>query len=190
MFRLHCLFLTLFLSFQIPQISLAAPTEGTPAIAAPESAKIETVFLGGLADLEQGNAQSAIGKFSSILAIDPNLVRVRLELGFAYFIARQWDRARNEFFTALSGDLPDPVRSKVLGLIREIDARRGFDWDLSLGLTDVGNQRDYDTDQIVLDFAGLNLPFRLNREKSSEIGMRVTGGRKLPSTSKLQSFWG
>ncbi|WP_299944742.1 hypothetical protein [uncultured Ruegeria sp.] len=71
--------------------------------------------------------------------------------------------------------MPEPVRSKVLGLIREIDARRGFDWDLSLGLTDVGNQRDYDTDQIVLDFAGLNLPFRLNREKSSEIGMRVTG---------------
>ncbi len=140
-----------------------------------ERAKIEALFLSGLQDLELGNTDSAIEKFSSILAENPNLVRVRLELGLAYYLARQWNRARNEFFTVLSGDLPAPVRDKVLGLIRQIDARRGFDWDFSIGATNVGDQRNYDTDEIILNFSGIDLPFRLNRDQTSEIGLRATG---------------
>ncbi len=153
----------------------AQPAAESQSKTVSDDAKIETLFLTGLQDLQAGNTDAAIEKFSSILAENPNLVRVRLELGLAYYLARQWGRARNEFFTALSGDLPEPVRAKVLGLIRDIDARRGFEWDLSIGLTNVGNQRDYDTDNIVLNFSGLDLPFILNREKSSEIGVRVTG---------------
>ena len=165
--------LAFLLSLHISQTVRAAPSEDTSA--STESARIEAEFLSGLTDLKKGNTQGAIKKFSAILAIDPNLVRVRLEYGLAYFMARQWDRARNEFFKALSSNLPDPVRSKVLGLIREIDARRGFNWDLGIGVTDVGNQRNYDTDRILLDFAGLNLPFTLNRKKSSEAGVRARG---------------
>lgn len=137
--------------------------------------EIETLFLSGLADLENSRPEAAIEKFSSILAGNPNLVRVRLELARAYFMARQWNRARNEFFTVLSGDLPDPVRTRVLAFIREIDARRGFDWDLSLRFTTVGNPRKYDTDEITLRFLGFDLPFTLNRDTSTEIGIRATG---------------
>ena len=175
MFRIHCLILALLLSFHAPQAARAAPGVDASASTASESALIEAVFISGLTDLEKGNTQGAIRKFSAILAIDPNLVRVRLEYGLAYFLARQWDRARSEFFTALSADLPDPVCAKVLGLIREIDARRGFDWDLGIGVTNVGNQKSYDTDRILLDFGGLNLPFTLNRKKSSETGVRARG---------------
>lgn len=146
-----------------------------PASQTADEFQIEAVFLSGLTDLRNGRPESAIEKFSAILATNPNLVRVRLELARAYFMARQWTRARNEFFTVLSGDLPDPVRARVLGFIREIDARRGFDWDLSLRLTTVGNQRKYDTDEIILSFLGLNLPFTLNRDTSTDIGVRATG---------------
>ena len=175
MFRAHCLVLALLSSFHAPQTALSAPSVDASLSSSSRSAQIESVFISGLSDLEKGNTQGAIKKFSAILAIDPTLVRVRLEYGLAYFMARQWDRARNEFFTALSADLPDAVRSKVLGLIREIDARRGFDWDLSIGITEVGNQRNYDTDQILLDFNGLNLPFTLSRHRSSETGIRARG---------------
>ncbi|WP_172677860.1 lipopolysaccharide assembly protein LapB [Ruegeria sp. 6PALISEP08] len=137
--------------------------------------EIEAVFLSGLADMQNSRPEAAIEKFSAILAANPNLTRVRLELARAYFMARQWNRARNEFFTVLSGDLPDSVRIRVLAFIREIDARRGFDWDLSLRFTTVSNPRKYETDQITLNFAGLNLPFTLNRDTSSEIGVRATG---------------
>ncbi|MCG7518566.1 surface lipoprotein assembly modifier [Ruegeria sp. Ofav3-42] len=172
---------TLFLIAAIATITLnvtsaSAQTQisqGSASIA--EAEQIERVFLSGLQDLQRGNTDAAITKFSSILADNPNLVRVRLELGLAYYLSRQWNRARNEFFTALSGDLPDSVRNKVLGLIREIDARRGFDWDFSIGVANVGDQREYDTDEIILDFPNGNLPFSFNREKSSEIGLRATG---------------
>ncbi|WP_298849642.1 tetratricopeptide repeat protein [uncultured Ruegeria sp.] len=137
--------------------------------------EIEALFLSGLTDLQNGRPDVAIEKFSSILAANPNLVRVRLELARAYFMARQWNRARNEFFSVLSGDLPDPVRARVLAFIREIDARRGFDWDLSLRFTTVGNPRKYDTDEITLRFLGFNLPFTLNRDTSTEVGIRATG---------------
>ncbi|WP_170611136.1 tetratricopeptide repeat protein [Ruegeria arenilitoris] len=165
----------------------AQPTGTNKAEPFTESTLIEAVFQSGLRDLKLGNTDAAIEKFSSILAKNPNLVRVRLELGLAYFLARQWNRARNEFFTALSGDLPEPVRTKVLGLIREIDARRGFDWDFSIGVTNVGNQRNYDTDQIILNFSGIDLPFTLNRERTTEFGLRATGSANFrrPISKKL-----
>jgi len=152
------------------------------------SEQIEAIFLSGLRDLETGNTDGAIRKFSEILAENPNLVRVRLELGLAYYLSRQWDRARNEFFTVLSGDLPEPVRLKVLGLIRQIDARRGFDWDFSIGVTNVGDQRNYDTDEIILNFSGVDLPFRLNRDRSSEIGVRATGSANVRQPIGLKLF--
>lgn len=136
---------------------------------------IEARFIAGLRDLETGRPDKAVEAFSAILAIDPTLVRVRLELARAYFAAEQWDRARREFFVTLSGDLPEPVRRRVLGFIRAIDARRGFDWDLSLGLTNAGSSRNYDTDAIQLDFGGATLPFELERDTKSQLGVRATG---------------
>lgn len=136
---------------------------------------IESIFLAGLKDLEIGKPDKAIEAFSSILGADPTLIRVRLELARAYFAAEQWDRARQEFFIVLSGDLPDSVRRRVLGFIRAIDARRGFDWDLSLGLTNAGNSRDYDSDTILLDFGGLIRPASLDRDTSSQLAVRATG---------------
>ena len=69
------------------------------------SNNIEARFLIGLRDLETGKPDKAIEAFSAILAADPTLIRVRLELARAYFAAEKWDRARQEFFIVLSGDL-------------------------------------------------------------------------------------
>ncbi len=93
----------------------------------------------------------------------------------AYFEARQWDRARNEFFIVLSGDIPAGVRETVLEFIQAIDARRGFDWDLSVAIVQTGDQRSYDTDEIVLDLGGAALPFTLERKRPTELGLNVLG---------------
>ena len=63
----------------------------------------------------------------------------------------------------------------MLGFIQAIDARRGFDWDLSLGLTNAGSGRTYDSDTIALDFGGLTLPLTLDRNTRSQLGIRATG---------------
>ncbi|MEP5091947.1 MAG: porin family protein, partial [Paracoccaceae bacterium] len=150
---------------------------------------IEARFLAGLRSLENGRPGRAIEAFSAILALDPTLVRVRLELARAYFAAEQWDRARREFFITLSGDLPESVRRRVLGFIRAIDARRGFDWDLSLGLTNASSGRNYDTDEIRLAFGNDILPFRLNRDTKSQLGVRATGAAtyRLPLEASVAS---
>jgi hypothetical protein len=138
----------------------------------------ENQFLQGLAALNSGNAAASIPIFRSILATDPSLVRVRLELARAYFLVEQWRRSRTEFYTVLSADLPDEVRENVMGYIQAIDGRRGFDWDMAVGLVSVGNQRSYDSDEILLDFGGGALPFNLDRASSGGIGMRVTAAAK------------
>ncbi|MDU8942820.1 tetratricopeptide repeat protein [Ovoidimarina sediminis] len=137
-----------------------------------EQQAIEARFVRGLTLLDGGRPDAAIAIFSAILAEDPGLVRVRLELARAYFAAGRWQEARREFFLVLSGDIPDPVRQTVLGFVRAIDARRGFDWDLSLALTRAGDGRSYASDVLFADLGpGPPVPFVLNRRGSGGIGL-------------------
>lgn len=135
----------------------------------------EIAFDYAMAALEAGRPEAAIPVLQSILADDPKLIRVRLELARAYFMAEQWARSREEFFRVLSGDLPDPVRKTVLAFIRQIDARRGFEWDLSVGLTTAGNTRSYDSEVINLDVGGLVLPFSYNRPVERVPAVKANG---------------
>lgn len=163
--------MTLALASAVP----GSADEAARPVQAVSAVEINERFLLGLRYLEGGRANEAIPIFLSILAIDPGLVRVRLELARAYFVVGQWSRSRREFFIVLSGDLPPAVRQNVLGFIRAIDARRGFDWNLSFGLTNVGDNRNYKTDTIVLDFDGAQLPFQLDRDTGNRVGLRATG---------------
>ncbi|MDA5555777.1 tetratricopeptide repeat protein [Shimia sp. MMG029] len=128
-----------------------------------------------LANVDSGQPEKAIPVLLALLAQNPNLVRVRLELARAYFNAKDWSRARQEFFIVLSADLPAPVKERVLAFIRAIDNRRGFDWDLSLAVVKVGNQRRYADDTILVDSGGIQVPFTFDRERSDEFGLRAVG---------------
>ncbi|WP_425093293.1 tetratricopeptide repeat protein [Tropicimonas sp. S265A] len=177
---------------------LAAPVHGqslAPDLNDP--AQIEQVFRAGLSALNAGNSAAAVQYFTAILARDPSLTRVRLELGRAYLAAGEYGRARAEFLVALSGDLPAPVRQNVLGFIREIDARRGFEWAAEIALTEVGESRDFESDTLDLDFGFGPLPFTLNRDDTTRPGleyaleatMRAPRGTFRPDTA-LGSLFG
>lgn len=137
--------------------------------------EIEQTFDYAMAALNAGQPRIAIPVLQAILADNPKLVRVRLELARAYFMAEQWARSREEFFRVLSGDLPDPVRETVLAFIRQIDARRGFEWDLSLGFTTAGNTRSYDSEDIDLDVNGVVLPFQYDRPVERVPALKANG---------------
>lgn len=153
-----------------------------------ENTRIEASFLQGMRYLNEGKPKLATEQFLLILAKNPSLVRVRLELARAYFLNRQWKRSRNEFFRVLSGDLPDSVRANVLDFIRAIDARRGFDWDLGVGITSIGGTRDYKTDEVLLSLGGVELPFELARNNSSDIGLKITGSANFRKPWRYQLF--
>jgi hypothetical protein len=143
------------------------------ARATPE--QLDALFLEGLELVRIGRPRDAVIVFQRILAQHPDLLRVRLELARAHFFSGNWADARKEFLVTLSGDLPDPVRRTVLAYIREIDARRGFEWDFSLGLGEVGDLRVYDTDRLDLDLGFGALPFTLNRDEGSAPGLIFSG---------------
>ena len=134
----------------------------------------EAAFLSALDAMAQGEPTTAIRILTDILARDPNLIRVRLELARAYFEAEEWARSRREFFAILSAEIPEAVRTNVLWFIREIDARRGVEWNAQIGFAKLGNGRRYDSDEIELDFGGFTLPSQLDRNTDTTLGLRAS----------------
>jgi len=129
-------------------------------------------FRFGLTLLEAGYPREAAAVFSDILARNPDLDRVRLELARAWFLSKQWGRARTEFLSVLAGDLPEPVRDNVLRFLRAIDARRGIDWDADFALVRLGNTRNYERDTIFVN----GLPFMLagRDDDKTALGLRYS----------------
>lgn len=154
-------------------LGLAAVPNRTQAQSVPPET-IEALFQQALSSLRQGETGDAIRTLRAILALDPDLPRVRLELARAYFMAEDWRLSRQTFLEALSGDLPVEVRRTVLGFLREIDARRGWSWDLSLGFRpNLFNSRRYHTDRIDVRTPLGVLPFTVERDEPAPLVVEI-----------------
>jgi len=157
-----------------PSLTAAQPATSPPPSPPPTTEAVheetrERQFALGLALLEAGRPREAAVLFSGILARNPNLNRVRLELARAWFMSEQWGRARGEFLSVLSSDIPEPVRDNILRFLRAIDARRGFDWDVDFALVRLGNTRSYESNTIIVN----GLPFTINgRDGETTLGLR------------------
>jgi len=171
---LLCAGLAVPLPVAMAQPAPAAPTAGDSTAYASATERLNHRFAFGLALLEANQPRSAAAVFADILAHDPNLVRVRLELARAWFLSKNWGRARGEFLSVLAGrDVPAPVRANVLRFLRAIDARRGVDWDVDLALVRLGDTRRYDSDTILIN----GLPFTLDgRDGTTATGLRYRLG--------------
>ncbi|TVQ37452.1 MAG: DUF560 domain-containing protein [Geminicoccaceae bacterium] len=149
------------------------------AVASPagagEQAAIEQRFLAGLEALAAGDSGDAIRSFQAILAEDPTLHRVRLELARAYFVAEDWAAARREFVAVLSADIPDAVRANILRVLRQIDVRRGWSWTLDGGLRGGPSVPRRTRDEIDLNIGGQPLRFRLDPVETPDFGVFVQG---------------
>jgi outer membrane protein len=168
-----------------PALSTAADAPAPASVSAPvaapvsDPAAINARFEGALSALGQGDARAAIVQLTQILARDPDLVRVRLELARALFLAGDLRQSKQQFLRALSArDLPAPVRATVLGFIRQIDDQRGYSSAFRLALTQPeGAGRNYKTDTLYFDpfGTGTALPFTLTRPDAPGIALEVEG---------------
>ena len=73
--------------------------------------------------VELGNFEAAISALERMLLINPNLPRVRLELGVLYFRLGSYQLARTYLLRALDGDPPADVRTNVEKFLAEVDKR-------------------------------------------------------------------
>jgi hypothetical protein len=73
----------------------------------------------------RGDYEAAIGALERMLFFNPNLPRVKLELGVLYFKLGSWDLARGYFEDAIKGSgVPDDVRGQVNAYLAEITRRQ------------------------------------------------------------------
>ena len=122
----------------------------------------------------------AIASFRAMLVDRPGLVRVRLELGRAFFLKGEDNLSRRHFEHVLAGNPPQPVAYNVGRFLSQIRARRR--WSLHTGFalapdTNIGATSDESI--IYIDIGGQRLPFRRDAEEltTSGIGLSLwTGG--------------
>ena len=119
----------------------------------------------------------SIAAFQAILAANPELTRVRLELARAFFLKRQDGLARRQFERVLAGDVPAPVVANVNRFLAEIRARRRWTAHGGIGLapdTNIG-AAPAQTAQLV-DTPFGRLPFTPDEKPTSGVGVALWGG--------------
>ena len=90
-------------------------------------------FLYGSIAMARGDWETAIARFRAMLARDPELPRVRLDLALAYFQVRQDGSAVYHFRQALGDEsLPPVARARALAFLDAIRRRRS--WSLNGGI--------------------------------------------------------
>ena len=74
--------------------------------------------------VKRGDYEAAIGALERMLFFNPNLPRVKLELGVLYFKLGSYELARSYFQEAIkAADAPDDIRAQVRAYLTEIDRR-------------------------------------------------------------------
>lgn len=72
--------------------------------------------------VQRGDYEAAIGALERMLFFNPNLPRVKLELGVLYFKLGSFEIARSYLQDAIKGaDVPDEIRAQVRAYLAEID---------------------------------------------------------------------
>lgn len=108
----------------------ALPVSGTPQERLDElfermmenPADLDTTFAYAKLATESGDYEAAITAYERLLIINPDLPRVRYELGVLYYQLKSFDLARVYLQRALAGeDVPPDVRQRATQLLGQID---------------------------------------------------------------------
>ena len=147
---------------------------------------LQVLFLSGALYSLTGHYREAAEEFRLMLARDPTLLRPRLELARALFMARQYNAARYHFEQVLASPLPEAVRANVLAyltLIRERVPSFAFSFDI---VSDSNPKQA--TSSSIVQIGGLL--YRLNQSALAQAatGTLLTGQGKMPLPSDPSWF--
>ena len=133
-------------------------------------------FLHGSIALQRGEWQAAIERFRAMLARNPDLPRVRLDLAFAHFQAGEDGRAAHHFRLALGAqDLPPVVRARALVFLDRIRRRKSWSVTGSLALAPDSNINNA-TSATEVDLFGLPAQLSEDARETSGVGLNVNLG--------------
>ena len=137
--------------------------------------RVERLFLLGNAEVRLGLLPEAAERFEALLAIRPDLTRVRLELARVYHLLGRDEKARFHFEASLGDELPSSVEDAVEAYLDRIDARKRWSVSLSLAVLPESNPVKR-TDREEVRIGGV--PFRLNEDarEASGTGLLLSTG--------------
>jgi tetratricopeptide (TPR) repeat protein len=85
----------------------------------------------GTSAMKSGELNLAVKKFQAMLAINPGLHRVRLDLAAAYFQLGRYEESRKELETVKAANPPEMVQKNIDGLLAAIsEATRKYSWNV------------------------------------------------------------
>ena len=86
---------------------------------------LDKTFAYADAAIKAGDLEGAVAALERMLFVNPNLPRIRLELGVLYFRLGSYEAARSYLNSAVEApDTPPEVRAKVESFLAEIDKRK------------------------------------------------------------------
>lgn len=132
-------------------------------------------FLLGMLDLQDKDYESAIHHFHLILISEPKAVRVRLELGRAYYLAGDYGNAQRQLLFARAAKLPPNVTANIDRYLGAIRYARKFSYTLTLSMASDSNiNAGPATDTVSL----YGLPFQLSHsaKANSGVGLAIDAG--------------
>ena len=135
----------------------------------------ELQFFIGMAAMGSGYYDIAIEQFENLLYLEPEAVRVRLELARAYFESGRDDKAYEQFKISRSGSLPSEVVANINGFLLAIRERRVFSWNAGISIAPDSNINAAPSLEEVSIFGA---PFKLSDDarRKTGLGLLVSGG--------------
>jgi len=142
---------------------------------------LQALFLSGMVHLARGRHAQAAEDFRAMLVRDPTLLRPRLELARALYLAGDYQSARYHFEQVLAAPLPDTVRQNVLIYIGAI-RNRVPSFVLSLDVVSDSNPKQA-TSSRTIEIAGQTFVLNDEARAEDEYGLLATVQAKFPLPS-------
>ena len=140
-----------------------------------EEERVERLFLLGSAEVRLGLLPEAAERFETLLALRPDLTRVRLELARVYGLLGRDGKARFHFEASLADKLPSSVEDAVEAWLDRIDARKRWSVQVSAAVLPESNPvKRTDAQEVRIGGA----PFRLDEaaREASGTGLLFSAG--------------
>ncbi len=155
----------------------------------PDEAHIDALqFLHGSVGMAKADWPTAIDNFRAVLARDPTLLRVRLDLALAYFHAGEDGSAAYHFRQALGADdLPPGARARALAFLDEIRRRKAW-WITGSAALAPDSNINAATDARLVELFGLPAQLSEDARRTSGIGFNasVSGGYEMRLSPDLR----
>lgn len=145
-------------------------------------------FLLALFAMKDKDYEEAIRRYRKILVSDPTAVRVRLEMGRAFFLEGRYADAEQQFRYARAGHLPKAVLANVDRYLNAIRQRKTFSYGFAFAVTPDSNlNAGPATDAVTL----YGLPFQLSptAKANSGVGLSLDGNVEWAPRLDKQTKW-